>query len=121
MGFSLMIIGMIIENIYIVVSAIIITTLIIPFIHKNRGKWADTAFKYSGNIFEDERNQFVNGKALITTFGVLHTTIVALGVILVTLRNIYPQFLITRYVLLSVAILSLILYCLLSFYYNKRY
>ena len=72
-------------------------------------------------IVEDERTQLINEKSSTIALGAFIGTIIYVGLIIVSLRNVYPQFLFTGYVLLITALFGLILSIISRTYYKRRY
>lgn len=107
---GLWIAGVVLENINIIILAIILLTAIgiVLYIHRNNLKGI-----FQGNsdaLFEDERTQLINEKAATMTLRILIAFIIYTGIIIAALRNIYPQFQQAGYTLFVTAFFCIILY-----------
>jgi uncharacterized membrane protein len=71
-------------------------------------------------VFEDERTQLINEKAATMTLGMLVAKIIWMGIIVLALRNRYPQYQSRGYLLIAVAMLCFILYFTARVYYNRK-
>jgi uncharacterized membrane protein len=112
--------GLILANVTLVVMAIIITIAILPlvYIHSDEIK---EMFQRDNKIVEDERTQMIDEKSSTLAFGAFIGSIIYVGLIIVSLRNIYPQYLVTGYALLITAIFGLILLIVSRSYYKWKY
>lgn len=122
-GFStaLWVVGLILGNIYLVVLAIVILIIIIPVVYSKRDK-LDEMFKGKDDlIIEDERTHLINEKASNMAFGISLGIIFYLGVVIVALRNSYPQLTLAGYTLFAVTALVLVIYFLSTVYYNRKF
>jgi len=122
-GFStaLWVVGLILGNIYLVALAIVILIIIIPVVYSKRDK-LDEMFKGKDDlIIEDERTHLINEKASNMAFGISLGIIFYLGVVIVALRNSYPQLTLAGYTLFAVTALVLAIYFLSTVYYNRKY
>lgn len=122
-GFStaLWVVGLILGNIYLVALAIVILIIIIPVVYSKRDK-LDEMFKGKDDlIIEDERTHLINEKASNMAFGISLGIIFYLGVVIVALRNSYPQLTLAGYTLFAVTALVLVIYFLSTVYYNRKY
>ncbi len=118
---GLWIAGLLLANIYIIILAIAILLLIIPVVYKNKDN-IEEMFKGDSDIFiEDERTQFINEKAANMTLGILIAVVFYAAIIIVTLRDKYPQFLDIGYTLFLIAALCFVLYFLSRAYYDRKY
>lgn len=113
--------GLILANVRLVVSALIITIAVLPIIYIHREDITEMFQRDKDKIVEDERTQLINEKSSTITLGALIGTIIYVGLIIVSLRNVYPQFLFTGYVLLITALFGLILSIISRTYYKRRY
>jgi len=113
--------GLILANVRLVVSALIITIAILPIIYIHREDITEMFQRDSDKIVEDERTQLINEKSSTITLGALIGTIIYVGLIIISLRNVYPEFLFTGYVLLITALFGLILSIISRTYYKRRY
>lgn len=118
---GLWIAGLILANIYIIILAIVLLAAlsIVLYIHKNNLK--EIFQGDSTVIVEDERTQLINEKSATMTLGILIAVVIYAGIIIVALRNSYPQFLQAGYTLFSVAFFCFILYFSSRAYYSRKY
>jgi uncharacterized membrane protein len=70
---------------------------------------------------EDERTQLINEKAATMTFGIFVAVIIYAGIILIALRDSYPQLLQVGYTLIIAAVFCFILYFTSRAYYNRKF
>lgn len=113
--------GLILANIYIIMLAIIFLSAEGIILYINRDNLKDI-FQGDGNVIvEDERTQLINEKATTMTLGILIAVIIYAGIIIVALRDIYPQFLQSGYTLFIVGIFCFVMYFLSRFYYTRKY
>ena len=113
--------GLILANVALVVLALIITISVIPVVYIHRNEISEMFQRDKDKIVEDERTQLINEKSSTISLGALIGTIIYVGLIIVSLRNVYPQFLVTGYVLLITAILGIIITFISRTYYKWRY
>jgi uncharacterized membrane protein len=113
--------GLILANVALVILALIITISILPVVYINRNDISEMFQRNSNKIVEDERTQMINEKSSTLTFGAFIGTIIYVGLIIISLRYVYPQFLITGYVLLITALFGIILSIISRTYYKWRY
>ena len=113
--------GLILANVTLVILALIITIAILPVVYINRDNITEMFQRDKDKIVEDERTQLINEKSSTITLGAFIGTIIYVGLIIVSLRNVYPQFLITGYVLLITALFGVILTIITRTYYKRRY
>ncbi len=113
--------GLILANVALVVLALIITISVIPVVYIHRNDISEMFQRDKDKIVEDERTQLINEKSSTISLGALIGTIIYVGLIIVSLRNVYPQFLVTGYVLLITAILGIIITFISRTYYKWRY
>ena len=112
--------GLVLANVTLVVLALITTIAILPVVYIHRDDITEM-FQNNDEIVEDERTQLINEKSSTIALGAFIGTIIYVGVIIVSLRNIYPQFLVTGYVLLVTALFGFILSIISRTYYKMRY
>ncbi len=112
--------GLILANVNLVISALIIVIAILPLVYVHRNDISEM-FQRGNEIVEDERTQLINDKSSTITLGVLIGTIIYVGLIIVSLRNVYPQFLFAGYTLLITALFGLIIFIVSNSYYKRRY
>lgn len=118
---GLWIAGLLLGNIYIVILAIIllIALCIVLYIHRDNLK---EIFQADSNVIvEDERTQLINEKAATMTFGILIAVIIYAGIIIIALRDSYPQYSQAGYTLFVVAVFCFILYFASRAYYTRKY
>jgi uncharacterized membrane protein len=113
--------GLILANVRLVISALIIIIAVLPLVYIHRDDISEMFQRDSSKIVEDERTQLINEKSSTLTLGVLLATIIYAGLIIVSLRNVYPQFLITGYALLITAFYGLLISIISLTYYKRRY
>jgi uncharacterized membrane protein len=76
------------------------------------------------NIFEiseDERTYLVAGKASRMAMFLFLAIVTVLGIGLLTLKNVFPQFTQAAYTLTNSGCLLLLLYAVFYFYYNRKH
>ena len=118
---ALWVVGLIVGNISLVALAIVMLFVIIPVVYVKRDK-LDEMFKGKDDlIIEDERTHLINEKASNMAFGISLGIIFYLGVVIVALRNSYPQLTLAGYTLFAVTALVLAIYFLSTVYYNRKY
>jgi uncharacterized membrane protein len=113
--------GLIMGNIYIILMAIILLIALGVVLYIHRDNLKEIFQKDSDAIVEDERTKLINEKAATMTLGIFVATIIYLGIIIIALRNSYPQFSQAGYTLLGAAIFCFILYLGARAYYTKKY
>ncbi len=118
---ALWIAGLLLANIYIIILAIVFLIALSTVLYIHRDNLKEIFQKDSNAIVEDERSQLINEKAATMTLGVLIAVIIYTGIILVALRNSYPQFLQAGYTLFIVALFCFILYFSSRIYYSRKY
>jgi uncharacterized membrane protein len=113
--------GLILANVGLIISAIIIVIAILPLVYLHREDITTMFQRDKDKIVEDERTQMINEKSSTIALGAFIGTIIYVGLILVTLRNVYPQYLVTGYVLLITALFGIIISIISRTYYKRRY
>jgi uncharacterized membrane protein len=113
--------GLILADVTLVILALIITIAVLPVVYIHRDDITEMFRRDNDKIVEDERTQLINEKSSTITLGALVGTIIYVGLIIVSLRNVYPQYLFTGYVLLITALFGLILSIISRKYYKWRY
>lgn len=113
--------GLILTNIYVIILAIIFLSAEGVVLYINRDNLEEIFKGDSTVIVEDERTQLINEKASTMTLGILIAVMIYAGIILVALRDSYPQFLQTGYTLFIVAFFCFILYFSSRAYYTRKY
>jgi uncharacterized membrane protein len=113
--------GIILANVTLVILAIITTMAILPVVYSHRDNIKEMFQRDRNKIVEDERTQLINEKSSTIALGAFIGTIIYAGLIIVSLRNVYPQFLFTGYVLLITALFGIIVSIVSRTYYKRRY
>ncbi len=113
--------GLILANVTLIVLALIVVIAVLPIVYIQRDNIGEMFQRDKDKIVEDERTQLINEKSSTITLGALLGTVIYVGFILVSLRNIYPEFLLTGYVLLTTALYGLILNVISRTYYKRKY
>ena len=113
--------GLILANVILVVLALIITIAILPVVYIHRDEIKELFKRDNDKIVEDERTQLINEKSSTIALGALIGTIIYVGLIIISLRNVYPQYLFTGYVLLITALFGLIISIISRTYYKWMY
>jgi len=115
----LWIFGLLFANIWFVLAAIIVVLIILPLVYRHRD---DISTMFQGkNILEDERTELINEKSSTVTLGVLIATILYVGLIIVSLRNSFPDLQLAGYTLFATAVFALIVNTISRLYYKRRY
>lgn len=118
---GLWIVGLILGNIYVIILALILLTALSIVLYIHRDNLKEIFQGDSSVIVEDERTQLINEKAATMTLGVFLAVIIWVGIVILALRNSYPQFLQMGYTLFLAAIFCFILYFSARIYYNRKY
>lgn len=118
---GLWIAGLILGNIYVIILAIILLGAEGVVLYINRDNLEEIFKGDSRVIVEDERTQLINEKASTMTLGILIATMIYAGIIIVALRDSYPQFLQASYTLFILAFFCFILYFISRVYYSRKY
>ena len=118
---GLWIAGLILGNIYIILLAIILLIALGTVLYIHRANLKEIFQKDSNIIVEDERTQLINEKAATMTLGILIAVVIYAGIIIVALKNSYPQFIQAGYTLFAVALFCFILYFISRVYYIRKY
>ncbi|MGL6297880.1 MAG: DUF2178 domain-containing protein [Methanobacteriaceae archaeon] len=113
----LWIIGLIIANIDLFfISMIVLIVNLLIFI------------KYMGEIknsikskIDDERTEYIKRKSSEVSFGLLIALNIYLGIAIITLRNLYPEYLVAGYFLIITTVIGLIIYVIVEKYYKSKY
>jgi uncharacterized membrane protein len=115
----LWILGLVFANIWFVLAAIIVVIIILPLVYKHKD---DISGMFQGkNVVEDERTELINEKSSTLTLGVLIAMILYVGLIIVSMRNSFPELQLAGYTLFITAILALIINTISRIYYKRRY
>lgn len=113
--------GLILANIYIVLLAIILLMALCVVLYIHKDNLEEIFQKDSKVVVEDERTQLINEKAATMTFGIFVAVIIYVGIIIVALRDSYPQFLQAGYTLFLATVFCFILYFASRAYYNRKF
>ncbi len=113
--------GLILANIYVIALAIILLGAEGIVLYINRDNLKEIFQGDSTAIIEDERTQLINEKASTMTLGILIAVMIYACVIIVALRNSYPQFQQAGYTLFAVAVFCFVLYFSSRAYYMRKY
>ena len=100
--------GLIIGSIYLVLLAILIVLVEIPIVYIKRDSLKDMFQESDGKVVEDERTRFINEKASSMTLGIFIAVIMYVAIILLALRNSFPEWTLPAYTLIGSAVLCLI-------------
>jgi len=115
----LWIFGLLLANIWFVLAAIVVVLIILPLVYMHRD---DISSMFQGkDIVEDERTEFINDKSSTITLGVLVATVIYVGLIIIALRNSFPDLQLAGYTLFLTAVLALIINAISRVYYKRRY
>ncbi|ADZ09439.1 Protein of unknown function DUF2178, transmembrane [Methanobacterium lacus] len=115
----LWIVGLLFANIWFVLAAIIVVLIILPLVYIHRN---DISGMFQGkDIMEDERTELINEKSSTVTLGALVGIILYAGLIIISLRNSYPDIQLAGYTLFATAVLALIINMISRIYYKRRY
>jgi uncharacterized membrane protein len=112
--------GLIIGSIYLVLLAILIVIIEIPIIYIKRDNIKEM-FQGDGDVVEDERTQLINEKASSMTLGIFLAVIIYMGIIILALRNSFPEWFLTGYILIGSAVVCLVIYGISRIYYSRKY
>ncbi|MDO9045045.1 MAG: DUF2178 domain-containing protein [Methanobacteriaceae archaeon] len=112
--------GLIIGSIYLVLLAILIVIIEIPIIYLKKDNLKEM-FQGDGNVVEDERTQLINEKASSMTLGIFLAVIFYVGIIILALRDSFPEWTLTGYTLIGSAVSCLAIYMISRVYYSQKY
>jgi uncharacterized membrane protein len=118
---GLWIVGIILVNIYVIILALILLTALSMVLYIHRDNLNEIFQGDSSLIVEDERTQLINEKAATMTLGILTAVIIWVAIVILALRNSYPQYLFVGYTLFAVALFCFILYFSARTYYSRKY
>ena len=118
---GLWIAGLLLANIYVIILAVVLLIALSSVLYIHRDNLKEIFQSDSNAIVEDERTQLINEKAATMTLGTLIAVIIYMGIIIVAIRNSYPQFLQAGYTLFAVALSCFILYFASRAYYTHKY
>jgi uncharacterized membrane protein len=118
---GLWIVGIILGNIYVIILALILLTALSMVLYIHRDHLKEIFQGDSSVIVEDERTQLINEKAATMTLGIFLAVIIWVGIVIMALRNIDPQYLQIGYTLFAVALFCFILYFTARIFYSRKY
>ncbi|MDR2967028.1 MAG: DUF2178 domain-containing protein [Methanobacteriaceae archaeon] len=113
------IIGIIFADFKFFILGGIILCFLSIYVFKNREE-LKTVRTDDGDVMEDERNHTINEKAGNITYEIIIFLMVSIGVAILTLRDIYPQFQTIAHILLFLTIINFIINKIAKFYYKKK-
>jgi len=118
---GLWIAGLILGNISIILLAILLLIALSVVLYIHRDNLQEIFQTDSNVIVEDERTQLINEKAATMTFGIFVAVIIYAGIVLIALRDSYPQLLQAGYTLFIAAVFCFILYFTSRAYYTRKF
>ena len=77
--------------------------------------------KRDDTVIEDERTEKIEEKATIPAFASMIAVSIYGGIAIITLRNIYPEYINLAYPFFTIGIVGLIAYTISKVYYNRKY
>jgi len=104
---------------FFIIGACILTFLSI-FVYKNQENLKILRNK-DGTALDDERNQFIKSKAGYNSFEIMMAIIVFAGVCILTLRNIYPEYINIAYTLFLITVFGFTINRISLIYYKRKY
>ncbi|MDP3623806.1 MAG: DUF2178 domain-containing protein [Methanobacteriaceae archaeon] len=113
--------GLVIGNIYLVLLAILIVVVEIPIVYIKRDNLKAMFQESDGKVVDDERTQFINEKASSMTLGIFIAVIMYVAIILLALRNSFPEWTLSGYTLIASAVSCLLIYGISRVYYSRKY
>jgi len=116
LGTVLWVSGMILAN-----AALLMLVVIIPVAYSNRNNMKEIFQGKDAAIVDDERTQMINERASNMTMGVYLAAMLYIAVIIVTMRNVYPQYTVVGYAIFLSLIFALVLYAFARWYYTRKY
>jgi uncharacterized membrane protein len=115
----LWILGLLFANIWLIIAAIIVVLLVLPLVYRHKD---EISGMFQGkNIMEDERTELINEKSSTVTLGVVIATVLYVGLMIVSLRNSFPDLQLAGYTLFATAVFALIINVISRVYYKRRY
>lgn len=112
----LCIIGIIETNMIYYIIALILTCINLPIVYKKREILDEFFSKKGEKVIEDERTKLIEAKASNIAYGIDTVLIINIIVVILILRNIYPNLVPLAMILIIVKVISLI-----SFTIGKKY
>lgn len=114
----LWIIGIIKADLIFYIIALILTCINIPLAYKNRDLLTEFFSKRNGKTIEDERTKLIEAKASNFAYAINTVLMLNIIIIILTLRNVYPDLLNLAWILIIVEIISLICFTIGKKYYS---
>jgi uncharacterized membrane protein len=113
--------GLIFANINLFIISMIM--VVISFIPAIKYYKVITGFfkTKNGEIVADERKEHIEEKATLPAYAVMLSVSIYSGIGLITLRNIYPEYVNLAYPFIIIVILGLISYMISNLYYKRKY
>jgi len=121
LGTILWVSGMILANIYLVIAALVLVVVILPLVYSNRNNMKDIFQGKDAVVLDDERKQMINERASNLTMGVYVAVMLYIAVIIITMRNVYPQYTVVGYAIFLSLLFALVLYAFARWYYTRKY
>ncbi|CDG64527.1 MAG: hypothetical protein PWQ15_1608 [Methanobacterium sp.] len=121
LGTILWVSGMILANIYLVIAALVLVVVILPLVYSNRNNMKDIFQGKDAVVLDDERTQMINERASNLTMGVYVAVMLYIAVIIITMRNVYPQYTVVGYAIFLSLLFALVLYAFARWYYTRKY
>ena len=117
---AIWIIGIIFADFKFFILGVILISFLAIFVLKNRAE-LEILRNEDGTVMEDERNMFIKEKAGYNSFETIIAIIVSAGVAILTLRDIYPEYVIVAYTLFTISVIGLIINRITISYYKRKY
>ena len=114
----LWIIGIIKADLIFYIIALILTCINLPLAYKNRALLTEFFSKRNGKTIEDERTKLIEAKASNFAYAINTVLMLNIIIIIITLRNVYPNLLNLAWILIIVEIISLISFAIGKKYYS---
>jgi len=109
------ILGIIFVDFKLFILGLIILAILAIYAIKNLEELKNVR-DYNGNVMEDERNRVISAKAGNTTYEIIIFLVVSVGVGILTLRDIYPEYLTIAYTLVFIGFICLVINKIAKFY-----
>lgn len=88
---------------------------------KDIGEFFKTFKEKDGNIVDDERTEYIEERASMPAWAAVMVTNIYAGIAILTLRNIYPEYIPMAYAFIFTAIFGFITFTISRTYYKRRY
>ena len=103
-----------------IVSMILFIIVLIPTIKYY--KELDEFFKSRNEeIIEDERTRYIDEKASLPAFGSVMAIVIYVAIVIFTLTNVYPEYIIIAYAFSFTAFIGIIIYLISRTYFKRKY